>query len=99
MLNSIWKRLSDQEHNDSTLFARWGRGVSYHDFVLALGITPEDLPIVSCKELFLRTKTGQTRGYSHTPWRRYEKFIRSLNPGIHEGFFLAYLDIVLQKPA
>jgi hypothetical protein len=87
------------EQFDSTAFARWGRGVSYHDLVLALGISAENLPVISCKELYLRSKTGPRRGYSQTPDRRFENFIRSLRPSIHHGFFVPWLDLILQKPA
>lgn len=95
-----YNKLFRADHSDdSLLFARWGRGVSYHDFTVALEIEPEQLPVVSCKELFFRRKTGQSNGFSHTPWRKYEKFIHELAPQIHDGFFLAYLDLVFQKPA
>jgi S-adenosylmethionine-dependent methyltransferase len=91
------RMFNNAEHSDPTAFARWGRGVSYHDFVLALDVDPEKLPVISCKELFFRRKTGPTRGYSHTPPRQFENVIRSVRPGIHHGFFLSYLDLILQK--
>ena len=94
--NRLFSRCHDA---DTVTFARWGRGVSYHDFVLAFDIEPANLPVVSCKELFLREKTGQIRGFSHTKWRKYEKFIHSLRPDIHQGFFLPYLDIIMQRPS
>jgi 2-polyprenyl-3-methyl-5-hydroxy-6-metoxy-1,4-benzoquinol methylase len=90
---------NDAEHFDSTAFARWGRGVSYHDLVLALDIDAENLPVISCKELFFRSKIGSPRGYSYVLDRRFENFIRSLRPGIHHGFFVSWIDLILQKPA
>jgi S-adenosylmethionine-dependent methyltransferase len=84
--------------HDAVAFARWGRGVSYHDFALALECHPADLPVTSCKELFIREQTRSSRAYSHTPWKRYERFLAALRPEIHMGFFLEYLDLILQKP-
>lgn len=85
--------------NDSqkTKLARWGRGVSYHDFVLALNIPACDLPVVSSMELFIRDITNTTHLYKNTPWRQYENFLYKLNPNVHKGFYLKYLDLIFQK--
>jgi len=80
-----------------TKLARWGRGVSYHDFVLALNIPASDLPVVSCMELFTREITNTSHLHRRTPWREYENFLCKLNPNIHRGFYLKYLDLVFQK--
>jgi hypothetical protein len=58
----------------------------------------EKLPVISCKELFFRQKTGPKRRSAHRPDRRFENFIHELHPEIHDGFFLASLDLILQKP-
>jgi murein tripeptide amidase MpaA len=85
---------TEQSHADT--FGRWGRGVSYHDLVLALNIKPEELPVISCKELFFRPKTAVILA---TRSRRFENFVYALRPEIHRGFFLASLELILQKPA
>jgi 2-polyprenyl-3-methyl-5-hydroxy-6-metoxy-1,4-benzoquinol methylase len=93
--NQLFKK---SENFDPIAFARWGRGVSYHDLALAIGADPEKLPVISCKELFFRNKTGPKRGVARRPDRRFENFIHALHPEIHDGFFLPSLDLILQKP-
>ena len=84
---------------DPVTLARWGRGVSYHDFVVALDLAPEALPVVSSKDLFFRAKTGATRGVLYTEDEEvYEKLIRALAPEVPAGFFTSFLDLILQKP-
>jgi 2-polyprenyl-3-methyl-5-hydroxy-6-metoxy-1,4-benzoquinol methylase len=82
---------------DVTLLSRWGRGVSYHDFSLALGIEPSTLPVASCMDLFYRDARHEHKIYANTWWRRYEELIHSLRPDLHRGFFLEYLNLALQK--
>jgi len=79
-------------------FARWGRGVSYHDFVLAIDIQPAELPVVSCLELFLREKTKTSHLHRNTTERQYEELLHSMSPEVHRGFYLKYLDVILRKP-
>lgn len=86
-----------QSESTRLKFTRWGRGVSYHDFVLAFNIQPSQLPIVSCMELFARQKTLSGRIKRNTVWRRYEKFLSSTRPEIHPGFFLRNLDLIYRK--
>jgi SAM-dependent methyltransferase len=84
---------------DATLLlARWGRGVSYHDFCVALRYTPTTLPVESCLQLFYRDARNEHRIYARTWSRRYEEIIHALAPEIHRGFFLEYLDLSLRKP-
>lgn len=86
------------EDVDMTEFARWGRGVSFHDFVLAWGMPPGDLPVVSSLELFLRQKTNTAHLNRRTVARRYEEMISGMRPEVHHGFFLKSLDLIFRKP-
>lgn len=81
------------EHLAPAAFARWGRGVSFHDFVLALGMTAERLPVVSSLEEFLRRCLRRSPGRDG----RYLRTVHSLAPGIPKGFFFASLDLALEK--
>ncbi|MDB9347427.1 methyltransferase domain-containing protein [Nodularia spumigena CS-588/01] len=94
VLSNLNNVLNDSE---KTKLARWGRGISYHDFVLAFNIPACDLPVVSCMELFIRDITNTKHLYNNTPWREYENFLYKLNPNIHKGFYLKYLDLIFQK--
>jgi len=103
-LAALWAPRTPRERfnkiptNDPMLLARWGRGVSYHDFCIALDRKPIELPVVSCLDLFYRDARNEHKIYAHTWWRRYEDLLHSLTPEIHRGFFQPWLNISLQKP-
>jgi 2-polyprenyl-3-methyl-5-hydroxy-6-metoxy-1,4-benzoquinol methylase len=80
------------------LFSRWGRGVSFHEFVLAFECPAEKLPVVSCKTLFLRKKTRSQRLYRWSLAGRYEALLSHIDPKIHRGFYINNLDLVFRKP-
>lgn len=76
---------------------RWGRGVSFHEFELAIeGVNLNSR--VSCSADFVRKQ----RLASRLKWRfskehQFEKFIHSLRLDIHSGFFQPYLNISITK--
>lgn len=78
---------------DPIAFARWGRGVSFHDFVLALEIPAALLPVQGSMHEYL----GLPRWHLHTRDGRYLRFIRHLAPDVPKGFFSSYLDIALKE--
>jgi 2-polyprenyl-3-methyl-5-hydroxy-6-metoxy-1,4-benzoquinol methylase len=78
---------------DPLLFHRRGRGISFHDFVLALGIGAEELPVVGCLHQYL----GMARFSPWTPDGRYLRMIKSLAPDVAPAFFYEYLDLALEK--
>lgn len=76
---------------------RWGRGVSYHEFELALeGV---DLKSgVSCSSIYARKQRIMSRlKWWFSKERRHEKLLQSMMPDIHAGFFQPYLNIAIQK--
>jgi 2-polyprenyl-3-methyl-5-hydroxy-6-metoxy-1,4-benzoquinol methylase len=79
---------------DPVAFARWGRGVSFHDFVLALGIPADQLPVESSMHEYL----NMPRWHPHTRDGRFLRMIRAIEPEVPRGFFFSYLDIALKKP-
>jgi 2-polyprenyl-3-methyl-5-hydroxy-6-metoxy-1,4-benzoquinol methylase len=78
-------------------FARWGRGISYHDLVLSLGIPPEKLPVVSAMPLYLRSRSLEHLVRYSRSWR-YEGLLRKLAPNVHPGFLCEDLYVALRKP-
>jgi S-adenosylmethionine-dependent methyltransferase len=72
---------------------RRGRGVSFHEFDLAIR-PAKDLKVLSS----LSTFEG-IRGRLRTPRldRRYSSLLRSAYPGIHEGFFDESLYLIIEK--
>ena len=78
-------------------FARWGRGVSFHEFDLALGDSRK-LNVISNKHDFLRRSSPALSLHSFASRaRRFERFLEALEPEINPGFFRQYLDLAIRK--
>lgn len=74
-------------------FLRQGRGVSFHDFEIA--ISPiQGIRVVSSFSEFHGIRHKLTRSRAQ---RRYMSFLASLCPGIDRAFFEEYLDLALKK--
>ena len=73
-------------------FLRRGRGVSYHEFQLALG---DRLNVVSCLDDFLwsRRPLGRLRG-GRDP---FERELRRSGPPLHRAFYKPSLDLILRR--
>jgi S-adenosylmethionine-dependent methyltransferase len=79
-------------------FARWGRGVSYHDLVLALSFSrPEQLPVVSAMQVYLNRRSPE-HFVRNLRSRAYRGFLHKLAPKVHAGFLYEELYIALRKP-
>ncbi len=66
--------------------ARWGRGASFHEFVLALGTPLADLPLSSAMHRYLRRQRPQ-----------FLRLLHQVAPDVPEGFLWPYLDLALQR--
>lgn len=96
--NSFTKdHLSENMAERQVRFSRWGRGVSYHEFCLALDCKPEELPVASAMELYFRKQRNECKIHVHMWFRRYESILHSRHSSIHNGFFLPYLDLAFRK--
>ncbi len=83
---------------DLVTFARWGRGVSYHDVEVALGLSASDLPVVSALKPWMRKQRFASQLYRQARVTPYERFLRQVGPPVHSGFYSEWLDIILRKP-
>lgn len=77
-------------------FIRWGRGISFHEFRLAMD--GADLSSVSCLSDFVKKQ----RLFSWLQWRfsdqfTYERLLKKLAPNIHSAFFQPSLDLLIRK--
>ncbi|MGD0262279.1 MAG: class I SAM-dependent methyltransferase [Verrucomicrobiota bacterium] len=74
-------------------FLRWGRGVSFHEFDLAIG-PAKDLHVISSLSTFqgLRYKLKKMKLE-----RRFRTILTSIYPSIHEGFCDDHLNLIIQK--
>lgn len=77
--------------------ARWGRGVSFHDFEVALECQASEIPVISSLTEWARKKTNSDRIGKSNLSRRWENIIREIEPNIHPGFRFEYLDLILRK--
>lgn len=95
--DDVRKQVGDAEDQRLAL-CRAGRGVSFHEFDLAMG-PAEKLDVVSSLPLFYRQRDPAL----WLRWRcsnehRYESFLRRLCPRLHRGFLQPTLYLILRKP-
>ena len=92
-------RADFREHSEATdhEFLRQGRGVSYHEFDLAMKPSQE-LDVVSSLLDFLRRRSLLWRAKARVDGdRRFEAFLAKVGPPIHRGFFQPHLDLIIRK--
>jgi S-adenosylmethionine-dependent methyltransferase len=80
-------------------FLRHGRGLSYHEFDLAM-LEAAQLDVVSC--LHLRQRRSGFLGLQALRRRRklrfrYEELLAEIRPQLHRGFLQPYLDLIIRK--
>lgn len=79
-------------------FLRKGRGVSYHEFELAIAPL-SDLRIESCMRLhFRREQPLRTLKQRWSLAGEFEQFLRRAAPEVPPAFLLPSLDLILKKP-
>ena len=86
-----------EDVTDPIAFARWGRGVSFHDFEIALDIPCADLPVIGSLTPWLRRQTHTHRLGLNDLGQRWERTLKEIQPAMHEGFATEYLDLILRK--
>ena len=79
-------------------FARWGRGISYHDLMLALDVShPKDIPIVSAMQIYLNRRSPE-HFIRNCRSRSYRHFLQRLVPEVNPGFLYEDMYVALRKP-
>jgi len=93
-----------RQRDDASLrhFLRRGRGVSFHELELALGLRARDLDVVSCLRLWRRspawieaTRRWRRRRSLEARWVR---LLAEITPEVPAAFLQPYLDLVIRKP-
>ncbi len=84
---------SDYNSESKEHFLRRGRGISFHEFDLAIGPV-RDLKVVSSLATFqgLRYELGRSKVH-----RRYRALLSQIQPTLHRGFFGDNLDLIVEK--
>ncbi|HEY2645690.1 MAG TPA: methyltransferase domain-containing protein [Candidatus Acidoferrales bacterium] len=93
------KKYANAKHDEETKldFARRGRGVSYHEFDLALGPSGS-LQVVSALSSYLRRRNIAIRlKRRFSAAGSYEAFLKRQGPRIHPGFYQPSLDLIIRK--
>jgi S-adenosylmethionine-dependent methyltransferase len=95
---SSFKTLYREATSESFLdFLRRGRGLSFHEFDLAMG-KAENLKVVSSLETFRESRSLLWRLLQTTKGKhRYMSFLKKQGPGIHEGFYRQDLNLIIEK--
>jgi len=98
MFKDAFRDRSEDEPTRKERLARWGRGVSYHDFEIALDMPASELPVASAMWDFHRSSLLKRTASHFTKRRRFSQILHSLKPSVHLGFFNPSIDIALCKP-
>lgn len=96
---AFMQNYANAKHDEETKldFARRGRGVSYHEFDLALG-SSAPVNVVSALSLYLRKQSFAIRAkWRFSPSRNFEVFLSKHGPRIHPGFYQPYLNLIIRK--
>lgn len=89
-----------EEETDETMlhFLRRGRGVSFHEFELAIGPV-SDLDLAACLQLDRRRRNPlRAAGWRVSRAGRFEALIAAAAPGVPRAFFQPFLYLTLRKP-
>lgn len=87
----------DPEGDEMLHFLRRGRGVSFHEFDLAIG-PAEKLTVVSNLAAFHRRRCLPYLKWHFSRRRRFSRFLADCAPSLHHGFFEPRLDLIIRKP-
>jgi S-adenosylmethionine-dependent methyltransferase len=93
----LWAAVEGPHGNEQ--LARWGRGVSYHDLMIALGEDPS--PFYASGEWDHRRQVDPdwATWWSTTNDGRYHALLRDICPDLPSGFLEPELAICLRKPS
>lgn len=91
------KKFSNINIDSMDEFLRLGRGVSFHEFYLAIG-TYEKLNVISYMSKYYRNKSFLKK----TKWilsldGKYERILSKICPSVHKSFFSPDLNLIIRK--
>jgi 2-polyprenyl-3-methyl-5-hydroxy-6-metoxy-1,4-benzoquinol methylase len=87
---------SMHEEEELLSFYRWGRGLSFHEFEIAM-LPIEKLNIISSLNRFYRKKIVPFIKWRLSFEYKYESLLHSITPKVNRAFFQPYLDLIIKK--
>ncbi len=79
-------------------FLRQGRGVSFHEFHLAIGRPPEQLNVIGSLAAYLRQRSVWRRWQRRSSLKaRFESVLSEVYPGLHRAWLQPSLDLIIRK--
>lgn len=97
--DSLNSAFSEQSEEMFKSFLRKGRGVSYHEFELAMD-SMEQLKVVSSLGTFNHKRNkiwSYGRKLTRSRNQKFENFLKTVCPKMHPGFHDAALDLIFRK--
>ncbi|MGB3752419.1 MAG: class I SAM-dependent methyltransferase [Parerythrobacter sp.] len=91
---------TEKKPSDTQLaeFRRRGRGVSYHEFEVAIGRPVTRMEVASCMQLERRGfNPARSAGWTMSASGRYERALRRVAPDIPRAWFQPFLYLTLRK--
>jgi S-adenosylmethionine-dependent methyltransferase len=88
-----------REHSREAIlhFQRRGRGVSFHEFDVAIKPARELKVLSSISAIRPRRSLWHRISGRISDEKRYASMLRRLAPGIHEGFFQRFLYLIIEE--
>ena len=84
--------------DDAERLARWGRGISFHDFELWLGRFDGTVTVSGMDEYSRGLDHSSSKAWEETREGRYSNLLRGLAPHVPAPFFEGALNLVMRKP-
>jgi 2-polyprenyl-3-methyl-5-hydroxy-6-metoxy-1,4-benzoquinol methylase/glycosyltransferase involved in cell wall biosynthesis len=84
--------------DDAVRLARWGRGVSYHDFELWFGPLDGTASVSGMDEYYRSINPAWSESWGSTRDGRFYNFLRETVPHVPAPFFGPGLNLVMRKP-
>lgn len=91
-------KLYREQNRDAKIdFLRRGRGISFHEFALAMK-PAEELDVVSNLSIYLKSRNPLRQILlTSRRERRFESFLLQVGPRIHRGFYQRSLNLIIRK--
>jgi S-adenosylmethionine-dependent methyltransferase len=96
--NSLRDDFVKRGPDDYERLARWGRGISFHDFDLWFGQIDDTTEVVGMDEYYREKDPAWAKVWEQTLEGRFYTYLREAAPHVPSPFFGEALNLVIRKP-